>query len=124
MRYRRKKNNKKNYGVYFHAEKNGMCTGKKNAKSKCTHKIHRITKYRTYRNWFWVSEMLLKFIIVYLYHVGGFFSFHLKVNVVEDLISFGIEDHTFRPIKVREHFPEEELTIGKNRLLDVASLVE
>jgi len=28
--------------------------------------------------------------------------------VVEDLISFGIEDHTLGPIKVREHFPEEE----------------
>jgi len=42
-----------------------------------------------------------------------FFSFHLKVNVVEDLISFGIEDHTFGPTKVREHFPEEELTLGK-----------
>jgi len=33
MRYRRKIMNKKNYGVCFHAEKNGMCTGKKNAKS-------------------------------------------------------------------------------------------
>jgi len=32
------------------------------------HKIHRITKYRI---WFWISEMLQKFIIVYLYHVGG-----------------------------------------------------
>jgi len=53
-----------------------------------------------------------------------FFSFHLKVNVVEDLISFGIEHHTLRPIKVREHFPEEELTLGKNRLLEVAILVE
>jgi len=53
-----------------------------------------------------------------------FFSFHLKVNVVEDLISFGIEDHTLGPTKVREHFPEEELTLGKNRLLEVASLVE
>jgi len=30
--------------------------------------------------------------------------------VVEDLISFGIEDHTSGPTKVREHFPEEELT--------------
>jgi len=27
-----------------------------------------------------------------------FFNFHLKVNVVEDLISFGIEDHTLGPI--------------------------
>ena len=46
-----------------------------------------------------------------------FFSFHLKVNVVEDLISFGIEYHTLGPTKVREHFPEGELTLGKNRLL-------
>ena len=35
MRYRRKKQTK-NYGVCFHAEKNGMRTGKKNAKSKYT----------------------------------------------------------------------------------------
>ena len=38
--------------------------------------------------------------------------------MVEDLTSFGIEDHTLGPIKVREHFPEEELTLGKNRLLE------
>jgi len=44
--------------------------------------------------------------------------------VVEDLISFGIEDHTLGTIKVREPFLEEELTLGKNRLLEVASLVE
>jgi len=44
--------------------------------------------------------------------------------VVEDVISFGIEDHTFEPTKVREHFPGEELTLGKNRLLEVASLVD
>jgi len=44
--------------------------------------------------------------------------------VVEDLISHDIEDHTFGLTKVREHFPEEELTLGKNRLLEVASLVE
>ena len=36
----------------------------------------------------------------------------------------GIEDHTFGPINLREHFPEEELTLGKNRFLEVASLVE
>jgi len=30
MRYKRKTNqNRKNYGVYFHAERKGMCTGKK-----------------------------------------------------------------------------------------------
>ena len=44
--------------------------------------------------------------------------------MVEELISFGIEDYTLGPIKVREHFPEEELTPGKNRLLEVAGLVE
>jgi len=35
MRYRRK-NKQKNYGVCFHAEKNGMRTGEKKAKSKYT----------------------------------------------------------------------------------------
>jgi len=44
--------------------------------------------------------------------------------VVKGLISSGIEDHTFGSTNVREHFPEEELTQGKNRLLDVDSLVE
>ena len=53
-----------------------------------------------------------------------FLSFHLKVKVVENLISSGIEDHTFGPMNLREHFPEEELTLGKNRFLEVASLVE
>jgi len=28
--------------------------------------------------------------------------------VVENLISSGIEDHTFGPMNSREHFPEEE----------------
>ena len=44
--------------------------------------------------------------------------------MVDSLISSGMEDHTFGPINLREHFPEEELTLGKNRLLEVASLVE
>ena len=44
--------------------------------------------------------------------------------MVECLISSGIEDHTFGPINLREHFPEEELTLGKYRFLEVASLVE
>jgi len=44
--------------------------------------------------------------------------------VVKNLISSGIEDHIFGPINLREHFPEEELTLGKNRFLEVASLVE
>jgi len=44
--------------------------------------------------------------------------------VVENLISSGIEDHTFGSMNLREHFPEEELTLGQNRFLEVASLVE
>jgi len=44
--------------------------------------------------------------------------------VVESLISSGIEDHTFGPINLREHFLGEELTPAKNRFLEVASLVE
>ena len=40
--------------------------------------------------------------------------------MVESLISSRIEDHTFGPI----NFPEEELSLGKNRFLEVASLVE
>jgi len=41
-------------------------------------------------------------------------------------MSLGIEDHTFGPTKVREHFPEEEVTLvrNRNRLVEVASLVE
>jgi len=39
-------------------------------------KVDIYTKYtelqntRIYRNWFWISEMLQKFIIVYFYYVG------------------------------------------------------
>jgi len=61
--------------------------------------------------------MLLKFIIGICFMYEVFFKFHLKVNVVENVISSGIEDHTFGPMNLREHFPEEELTLGKNRLL-------
>ena len=43
--------------------------------------------------------------------------------MVENLISSGIEDHTFGLMNL-EQFPEEELTLGKNRFLEVASLVE
>jgi len=44
--------------------------------------------------------------------------------VFEVLISSGIETHTFGPTNVREHFPEEELTVGKSKLLAVDILVE
>jgi len=44
--------------------------------------------------------------------------------VVQNLTSSGIADHTFGPINLREHFLEEELTPGKNRFSEIASLVE
>jgi len=37
--------------------------------------------------------------------------------VAEDLMESGIEYHTFELTKVREHFPEDELTLWKNSLL-------
>jgi len=39
--------------------------------------------------------------------------------VVEDLMPFGVEDHTLGPIKVREHFLEEELTLDKKKVVRV-----
>ena len=47
----------------------------------------------------------------------------MKVNAVENLISFGIEDDIFGPTKVRVHFPKDELPLGKKRLLGVVRLV-
>jgi len=44
--------------------------------------------------------------------------------VVENLISSGIEDHTFGPINLRVNCPAEELTLGKNKFVEVANLVE
>jgi len=37
-------------------------------------------------------------------------------RAAENLIQSGIEEHTFEPSNVREHFPEG-LTLRKNRLL-------
>jgi len=44
--------------------------------------------------------------------------------VFKNFILSGIEDHTFGPINLTEHFPEEEFTLGKNRFLETAGLVE
>jgi len=67
--------------------------------------------------------MLLKFIIGnFFMYCKRCFKFPLKVKVFENLISSGIEDYTFGPINLREHFPEEELILGKNRFLEVASV--
>ena len=35
--------------------------------------------------------------------------------MVENLMSSGIEGNTFGPMNSREHFLEEELTLGKSR---------
>jgi len=40
----------------------------------------------------------------------------LKVQLAEDLMQSSIVEHTFGPTNVREHFPEEDLTLGKSRL--------
>jgi len=48
----------------------------------------------------------------------------LKTRFKTSIISSGIEDHTFGPMNLTELFSEEELTLGKNRFLEVASLVE
>ena len=53
-----------------------------------------------------------------------FVKFPFEDKSGENLTSSGIEDHTFGPMNLRERFPEEELTLGKNRFLEVASLVE
>jgi len=46
MTYKRKtKQNGKKYEVHFHAEKNGMCTGKKKYEKVNILKIYRIRKY-------------------------------------------------------------------------------
>ena len=53
-----------------------------------------------------------------------FVKFPFEDKSGENLTSSGIEDHTFGPMNLRERFPEEELTLGKSRFLEVASLVE
>ena len=111
MRYKRKKNKakqKKNMECAFMLKRMGCAQGRKNARSKYTYKIHRITKYYNLQN-FVLDKCNIEKVHYFLSFSCRrcFFSFH--GNVVEDLISFGIEDHTFGPTKVREHFPEEKL---------------
>jgi len=40
----------------------------------------------------------------------------LKVQLAEDLMQSSIVEHIFVPTNVREHFPEEDLALGKSRL--------
>ena len=79
MRYRRKKQTKKTMECAFMLKKWDLHREEKNAKSKYTHKIHRNTdKHRNKKIWIWISEMLQKLIIVYLYHVGGVSSVSIR----------------------------------------------
>ena len=61
IRYRRKKNKakqKKHYGVCFHAEKNGLCTGKKKMRKANIHtKYTELQNTRIYTIWFWISDV-------------------------------------------------------------------
>ena len=124
MRYKRKQSKTEKNKSVLHAEKHKMCA-QKIRKSKYTQKIKQSYRILEFTVVCWTNEMLMKFIVREFFSCRRcFLSFHLKVKVVESLISSGIEDHTFTPIDFREHFPEEELTLGKNRFLEVASLVE
>ena len=102
-----KQNRKKTKGA-LHAEKHRMCT-QKIRKSKYTQKIKELQNTRIH------SSLLDKWNVAKVYSWNFFscrrcfLSFHLKVKVVESLISSVIEDHTFGPINLREHFPEEEI---------------
>jgi len=53
-----------------------------------------------------------------------FLKFPFEGKTRRRLIQSGIEDHTFDPTNVRKHFPNEELTLGENKLLGVDSPVE
>jgi len=70
MKYRRKKQTKRTMECAFMLKRMG-CAQRRKMREANIHKTHRNTKYRIYRICFWISEMLQKFIIVHLYHVGG-----------------------------------------------------
>ena len=46
----------------------------------------------------------------------------MQVKVEKDLMQSSTEDFGLQ--NVREYFPEDELTLGKNRLLEVDSIVD
>ena len=122
VRKKTRQNRKKTKGV-LHAEKHRMCT-QKIQKSKYTYNKTELQNTRNH------SSLLDKWNVAKVHSWEFvscrrcFLSLYLKVKVVESLISSGIEGHTFGPINLREHFPEEELTLGRNRFLEVAALVE
>jgi len=72
MSYKRKTaQSRKNYEVCFHAEKNEMFTEKKDKKVNRHKKSTESQNTRTQSILFWISEMLLKFIIVFIFHLGS-----------------------------------------------------
>jgi len=46
----------------------------------------------------------------------------LKINVPEDLMQSDIKNHAFGTTNLRKHFPKDELTLGKNKLIGIKSL--
>ena len=62
---------------------------------------------------------------MYLFHGSNLSEVSISRQSVRRLNTlYGIEDHTFGPTHVREHFPEKELALSKKRLLKVDRLVE
>ena len=102
-----------------------ICTGKKNDKKENIHKSKHNYKIQN-SQCFALDKLNVARVhnCVSLSSGRCFLSFHLKIRVVEVLLSSGIEDHTFGPTNVREQFPEEESTLGRSRLLEVDSLME
>ena len=108
----KKKSKKKTKGVLICREAQNVHTA--NMKKYLFTKISRVTEYQNTQYFVLDKGNVAKV------HNWEFFScrrcflsFHLQVKVVENLISSGIEDHTFGPMNLREHFPEEELTLVK-----------
>ena len=69
MRYKRKQSKTEKNGV-LHAETHRMCT-QKIRKSKYTQKIKQSYRILEFTVVCWTNEMLLKFIVGNLFHVGG-----------------------------------------------------
>ena len=97
----KKKSKTEKHKRCIHAEKHRMCT-QKIRKSKYTHKKNRVAEYQNTQYFVLDKGNVAKV------HNWEFFScrrcflsFHLKVKVVENLISSGIEDHTFGTMNLR-----------------------
>jgi len=111
MRYE-KKLNKKNYGVLFIADKTEcLQEGTRNKKVKIRRKE---IKLHYLNCWYSQHLILVKWNVAKMHNYVFFHvskrclvSFHLKIKLAEDLIQYGIENHSFGPADV--HYPEEEM---------------